>query len=78
MGAEWVWRAWGRTALNCLGPSRDITSILASPGVFLVRKTHWNTPSVKAVRTLARTKHLHRTIEIVGVVIVEPAHIRNF
>ena len=50
----------------------------ASPGVFLVRKTHWNTPSVKAVRTLARTKHLHRTIEIVGVVIVEPAHIRNF
>ena len=28
----------GRTALHCLGPSRAITSILASPGAFLVRK----------------------------------------
>ena len=39
---EWVWHARGRTIPRRPGPSRVITPILASPGVFLVRRAHYD------------------------------------
>ena len=42
IGAGRGWRARGRTVLLRPGPSRVITPILTSPGVFLVRKARLN------------------------------------